>query len=169
MEWLQEWDWGSVPDWFAAIGTVGTLGIVVIAWKRDHDASRDQRAFQRSEQARQIRVGSVERPMATRSGEDGIDVHWRVVVENLSPYPIHDVEVGLESLPAALSDPGRTPRRPSARKVLPSGERVEHATVLTVVGCPLEEIECVPTVRFTDSARQRWEYGPDYVLKPLTT
>ncbi|GAB3939959.1 hypothetical protein [Micromonospora vulcania] len=97
-------DWGSVPDWFGGLGTVGTLLFGVLSLRRELRARRreDQAA-----QARQARLVST----TTRTEGKGV---LRVRVANDSDGPVFD----LVATPVVHSgDPA------------PGGRRVPEATV----------------------------------------
>ncbi|MGC4747663.1 hypothetical protein ACLQ28_18710 [Micromonospora sp. DT201] len=74
-------DWGSVPDWFGGLGTVGTLLFGVLSLRRELRARRRE---DRAAQARQARL------VFTTSRTEGKSV-LRVRVANDSDGPIFDL------------------------------------------------------------------------------
>ncbi|RLP88208.1 hypothetical protein EAD89_17535 [Micromonospora sp. BL4] len=97
-------DWGSVPDWFGGLGTVGTLLFGVLSLRRELRARRRE---DRAALARQARLLS----STTRTEGKGV---LRVRVANDSDGPVFD----LAATPVVhTGDPG------------PGGRRVPVATV----------------------------------------
>lgn len=47
---------GTFPEWFAAVGTVGALGVSLWLLKQQHDDRQDDRREKRSAQARQVSI-----------------------------------------------------------------------------------------------------------------
>lgn len=47
VNWFGTFDWGSAPDWAAAVGTVGTLVAALVQLKRERDRSREAEARER--------------------------------------------------------------------------------------------------------------------------
>ncbi|MFY1622485.1 hypothetical protein ACN261_23965 [Micromonospora sp. WMMD723] len=74
-------DWGSVPDWFGGLGTVGTLLFGVLSLRREIRARRRE---DRAARARQARLVST----STRIEGGGV---LRVRVTNDSDGPVFDL------------------------------------------------------------------------------
>jgi len=145
---------GSWPDWFAAIGTVGALVLVIRVYTKDKSRQLQEKADQEIRQARVISSTII-------SAEEGSrDVEAAVI--NGSDQPIHDIEFHLlhDGQDAA---PVEAPDRSVIMTILPTGEslsllaagrslRVYFRLYDPLPGGPY----LVTAVDFTDGAGMRW-------------
>ena len=151
-------DWGSVPDWFAAVGTVGgTLVVGGALWYEIRRRRLDDERWhgdQRSAEAAHGRLVSV--TFMTTGGHD----HFKIRVDNDGPGPIKQIKLAL-LVPEpdgghrhiGLNDPQRTsPNLLGGRDgvtfdfFLPAGA-IDPATSLDDVDAE---------VLFTDMTGNRW-------------
>lgn len=161
-------DWGTVPDWLVGVGTVGTLVAAVSTLAKDRAESRRQRMYQRSAQAREVHLGSVQRKSVSGVVGQQMRMSYTVAVTNQSAEVIHDVKLALWIMPAAaLYDQARPARRVEL-PVLPPGETLTcqlDTVVKDVRGQGPVDHECRVEASFTDLSGQRWIRGPDYRLR----
>lgn len=82
-----ELDWGSVPDWLAGVGTVGTLAVAVRVLSREASDRRKQGEFARSAQARQVRLDPVSsRAVAGRTLESFYSIEMSLTTTATTPF-----------------------------------------------------------------------------------
>lgn len=149
-------NWGSLPDWLAAIGTVGSLGVVAIGLtrevKRRREDDRAAAAERRHATARQARlVTAVARAWSPQQ------VH--VTVRNESQAPIFDVKPGL-----LVADPETGQQTvPLAGRVLDfvamhriAGGSGELQVALTVDEPLTADPRAITDLIFTDANGLRW-------------
>lgn len=136
--------WGTVPDWFAAIGTVGALGLT---WRLLRKELHELRADQRERQERQARAVVV-------WWED--DAEERLVVHalNAADTPIYELQVSLTMRPDEMDDPGRIVL---SKAVLPPRADISSS------GIRLRDQPFVMPVeaRFRDASGRYWRSRPD--------
>ncbi|MFJ6197508.1 hypothetical protein [Micromonospora sp. NPDC092111] len=141
-------DWGSVPDWFGGLGTVGALLFGVLSLRREIRARRRE---DRAARARQARLVSA----SARIEGGGV---LRVRVANDSDGPVFDLAVAPE-VPTADSGAGAVV--PVAAVTGPvdrlNGHRdgelfvtVDRSVDLTAYASATVEL------RFTDQQGNRW-------------
>ena len=80
---------GTFPEWFAAVGTVGALAVSLWLLKQQHDDRQDERREKRSSQARQVSiwVDGVE--------ETETNMIVSYIAQNGSSDPIYEVDARL--------------------------------------------------------------------------
>ncbi|GAA2884482.1 hypothetical protein GCM10010472_48290 [Pseudonocardia halophobica] len=164
-------DWGSVPDWFSAIATVGALGAAVFAGRAAYgqlkllenenaDRQRLERQADAAGVALWVRVGT----------EDKLPL---VRYINQSGKPIYDLTIWIDT-PAhrfrvhrAVAGPSSEPRRmrQGTAELRSIAERVDYgpdwAGLLNGA-----QLRCAS--RFRDSANQWWLRGFDGTLESAT-
>ena len=137
MDWCAV-DWGTVPDWIAAIGTTGALLVAVtLLWReqRDHDVA----------QARLVSAWVNEVDDSRPEPLSG------VVVQNKSDEPVYDVIIFLFDS-VAHAEVGEPGQEIFHVEVLPPGTR-HRAT--DSVHARMGHIPLL-TLTFTDSSNRRW-------------
>ncbi|GIJ07286.1 hypothetical protein Van01_05000 [Micromonospora andamanensis] len=162
-------DWGSVPDWLAGIGTVGTLaffGIQLRNEKRRHRAEEQRRVDEaRDREASQARL------VAARAAWDygpSSGHAARITVRNDSPSPITDVQVQLmsrrdqppsadlwetaEGLPQPVIDAGGS----TEFRLVPPHQPPAPRDGMDTAAYDAPRKLFVPCVVFTDAAGLRW-------------
>ncbi|QCU77255.1 hypothetical protein E7744_02750 [Citricoccus sp. SGAir0253] len=108
------WDWGTVPEWFAAVGTVGAVGAALIAnrinARERADAARERReaaedrnrfrriqeeeaAERRQELARQVSFTFTAVALRDEFGEPTNEVGLDLKIVNHGPSPISHVQI----------------------------------------------------------------------------
>ena len=80
---------GTLPEWFAAIGTVGALSVSLYLLKQQRDDRQQERAEARSAQARQVSI------WAEDVDDDGSHVIVSFISQNASSDPIYEVTARL--------------------------------------------------------------------------
>lgn len=107
MDWWETVDWGSAPDWLAAVGTVGTLGAALWQLRRDRQriAELERREAEREveHKARQrralvhgvvVKLGPLEyRDTDAWGRPTGSERYALATVYNQSAAPVHGVSV----------------------------------------------------------------------------
>ncbi|WBB67495.1 hypothetical protein [Micromonospora sp. WMMD812] len=142
-------DWGSVPDWFGGLGTVGTLLFGVLSLRRELRARRRE---DRAALARQARLVST----TTRTEGGGV---LRVRVANDSDGPIFD----LAATPVAhAGEPGPGGRPVPVTTVTGPVDRLEGGTAADLFVAVDRSVDLTryasTTARlcFTDQQGNRW-------------
>lgn len=139
-------DWGSVPDWFAAIGTVGALVVALLLLGKELKDRRRAAALADLQPASQVFAWA--KPEKARKG-------WATYVLNGSNEPIYDVIVrftpridrsGAQTVERLWGTVA--PGRPEKGDWYPNDPR-------EVFGFPRVEIE------FTDGRGRHWVRDPD--------
>lgn len=101
-------NWGDVPTWVAAIGTVGTLvaALVQISSERARRLAADEqlREERHIEQARRVAayVGEVEKPPLPHGDRNDDRGRTAFYLVNNSPEPVYSVVVGMVFLQGAV-------------------------------------------------------------------
>lgn len=152
-------DWGDVPTWLGAIGTVGTLVAAIFVVSREQRAAARNDDERRRNQASQVAAWARIEP-GGRIG--GLEV--QLYVRNASKQPVYDVL-------AAIQDGGTGEGvATDSLAVLPPGETEVRAQAgalrhflrdSKVTGSP------AVTMSFRDSAGQAWQRDLDGRLIPL--
>jgi hypothetical protein len=128
--------WGSLPEWIAAIGTVGALAVALVLLKAELDDARLRRGEEVRAQARRV-LAWIE-----YTGD-----HPEVVIRNASDAPIYNVEATATETAGQHFEHGRT--SVSRSKVLPPGD-TERSEVYEPGQWAWVN------VWFTDSAENHW-------------
>jgi hypothetical protein len=149
-------DWGSVPDWLAALGTVAAFAVALQLLAKELEVRREAEEDRRSEQARLVSAwpqdpfweqGQTWLPVAIRNGSSEPVYQVRaVMVPPESPYA-SDPEV-------ATADVNKVRVR---REIVAPGQ-------LTIAHFGIEALNVVPgpiSVSFIDAAGRRWKRYPD--------
>jgi hypothetical protein len=159
-------DWGTVPDWLAAFGTLAAFFVALRLLAKELAARREQEEDRRTEQARLVAA------WMTSKWASETEVRHSIVMRNGSDEPIFDglcVPVPNTSRyasdPLTLLEPGR-----------PEGTNMMFDYVLTFQilpphemresDLPLPELWTSPWnvaigLSFTDAAGRRWKRYPD--------
>jgi hypothetical protein len=154
-------DWGTVPDWLAAIGTLLAFAVALGLFRKEQKARREYEEDRRREQASRVAcwVGMVEDPSLPRAPWAS-DRPLRVVaavLNNGSEEPIYDCRVHLELDPAGTGTFWNGDRRLTlAERVVPPG-RIQYPLRLSHADPP----DVSAWMIFTDAAGRRWERHPD--------
>lgn len=151
-------DWGSVPDWLAAVGTLAAFAVALRLLAKELAARREYEGDRRRAQARLISTWD------TFPEPDPHDssVYWfYVVVKNASEEPVYRVSVVMEEPGSIFAE---TTGSPNAR--------MEFFTVAPGESDRLgfrmpEHRSGRLTLSFTDAAGRRWERYPDGRLVEL--
>jgi hypothetical protein len=159
MTWWADWNWGTVPDWIAGIGTAGAFGTTALVLKRESDDRRTRLNYERSEQARRVRLGPIESGPA--SGKRGIHAtrHFVIKATNASEDAIHDFSLELH-VPNEYEVLDRREAR-AAAEVVAVGQVVPLEFTVTIPWRDAND-HTIPTVpvraslAFTDMTGQRW-------------
>ncbi|GAB7069780.1 hypothetical protein JCM12141A_40690 [Mycolicibacterium hodleri] len=163
-------DLGTVPDAFAAIGTVGALWVAALVWRHEVTARRAdeleaktaqiaRRAAELAARADQARLVILEMQyeemLDMQTG--GAETYMAGIVRNLSSRPIFDVQIEVPTnrrirLGTVDGDPFNTEQ---ARAI---DARDKHVASYEVTSFPLDWdwFEQVPKVRYTDASGVRW-------------
>lgn len=88
-------NWGSFPDWVAAIGTVGALVAAVLVFAFELAHRRTERKDAEKDQARQLAAWIVRQEEAPLTSNRS-PVPFRVRIINRSNLPVYDCLVRLE-------------------------------------------------------------------------
>jgi hypothetical protein len=138
--------WGTVPDWTAAVGTVGSLVGLTIGLMQERSRRRQDEASAARERA--DREASQARLVSTslRITNDSVGARLLVLVVNDSEAPIYDVEATMlqdGGLPFARWSCDRVgPHNNETGDIRPSGQAPATADV---------------AVTFTDNNGLRWQ------------
>jgi hypothetical protein len=160
----------TVPDWLAAIGTVGTLFLGLVLLWRDAGERRRQRQWERGAQARSIHLGAPKaKGQGTVDARGWISVSYEVVLLNDGDDAVHSVQLWLCILPSSVVrgdiahiGSGSEPSMSSIyRDVLAAHESMTLRIAPKIVWDqgrrgPAPHL-FVPRAEFTDMAGQRWE------------
>jgi hypothetical protein len=135
--------WGTAPEWFAAIGTVGAFGATVVLLVREHRAIAVLREQQARAQAEGVSVFT--RPIPSPGSG------FCVVASNATPSPVTRVYVEVFTKSGDLRDDDRI-----WLPVLGPGEL--RGSTLSLFGEERFEL------RFTDAGGRHWCRNADGVL-----
>jgi hypothetical protein len=162
-------DWGTVPDWLAAVGTLAAFAVALGLFRKEQQARRESEDDRRREQASRVAswVGVVEDldspplPWASEMGRRRV----AAVLHNGSEEPVYDCRVHIELDPAATGSfwkavagtfqPGER-RLTLTDRTLPPG-RIQHPLSLGRADLPHASV----WMTFTDAAGRRWKRHPD--------
>lgn len=185
---LTSQDWGSVPDWLAAIGTVAAVSVALSFGHRDHkrmqieraDAAADRKAAarEREEAARDrarfreqqdAEADERKRRLASRVAltvepfmDDIGERKWRWSVHNGSEEPISGVAFVARSKP--LEGTEAPPPFSFGRWI-----SIEGHGNRDVVTAPFgDDLIGEGELQFLDGAGQRWQRKESGTLRPLT-
>lgn len=148
--------WGTVPDWFAAVGTVGAfaIGLWLLRGEISAGEQRDREVEARAEDRRREQASLV---ALWASGDLVLEpqrapnnrTYTSMTVHNASSLPITDVF-------AVVNRPGiQTSPQDGHRSVLGPGEIIVSSLASDCqppYAVPMEALE----VRFVDAAGRRW-------------
>jgi hypothetical protein len=145
-------DWGTVPDWLAAVGTLAAFAVALRLLAKELAARREYEEDRRTEQARLVSTWTT---FPERDAQDSSLYWFYVVVKNASEVPVHNVSVVMEE-----------PRSPYARATGSPDCRMQFFTVAPGENDRLAfrhpEHHAGPlTLTFTDAAGRRWTRYPD--------
>lgn len=143
-------DFGTVPDWFAAVGTVGALFVSLVLLREDRRLRSSEQAGQVSAWAEWRREG---RPQDTTPRQ------WFVYVNNASGAPVYVEVVNV------ARGPGNGPTLSIEFGTVAAHDTVDY-------GLPEEEFQPLGDhpfvdVTFIDARRMRWRVDSKAVLKRL--
>jgi hypothetical protein len=133
--------WGTIPDWLAAVGTVGALGVALVLLAKELRARREAIEDRVREHARYVAAWLGEQP----SSSPGL-----LAVHNGGQEPAYECIVKWTH--SGYDEPPQL----AAFAVLPPGETM-HATVT-----PPAFMSLLPplTIFFTDARGIRWRRDP---------
>ena len=167
---LAQAEWGTVPDWVTAFGTLAAFAVALWLLAKELTARREYEEDRRREQASRVAcwVGMVEQEPGRRlmpeiAGEFPLVVG--AVLHNGSEEPVYDCRVHLELGPEATGSfwkavagrfqPGER-RLTLTDRTLPPG-RIQHSLSLGRADLP----HVSTWMTFTDAAGRRWTRHPD--------
>jgi hypothetical protein len=138
---------GTFPEWFAAVGTVGALGVSLWLVKQQHDDRQDERREKRSSQARQVSiwVDGVE--------ETETNMIVSYIAQNASSNPIYQVDARLP-----------TGTQGTFVRYLGMMGPSEKRRVRIMVGRAQPVGDKAPEIVFVDSNDRTWHRGRRGVL-----
>jgi hypothetical protein len=149
-------NYGTLPDWLAAIGTVGALAFALVLFARDQEDRR--RA-----QARRVVCWLVVEPTTSsfRPGIEGptttsiVGDHLEALLHNGSEEPVFDcrVQVDLDPRQASTAGPDSNWRLVLTERMLPPGRTPRPLWELPGRDLPHANVWMV----FTDANNQRWQ------------
>jgi hypothetical protein len=182
---LWRWSNGSrseLASWLEAVATVAAVVAAVVAatyaanafrieTKRevDREAERAERArFERSSQARRVRLSPVERVSASGRQFEYMDVHYRGFISNQSDDAVHDVEVVLlVDPPTAVAGGYDRAARETFRTLAAEEHRIVdiRTRILWDPGSPeMRTHEIQASASFTDMSKLRWHRDHEHRL-----
>lgn len=175
-------DWGSVPDWLAAVGTIGAVTIALRFGLKDgarlaeerKEATADRELFRQQQleetEARKRRLAAKVTVIADRSpsgfhpdlGEARQYVNW--TVHNSGEEPISMVSVVQRLRPGAPgADTAPTIISQTWAMIEPGASR----SVATANYNDPQDFERQREVQFTDGTGQRWQRKEFGALRPI--
>jgi hypothetical protein len=140
---LAKAEWGTVPDWVAAFGTLAAFFVALRLLAKELTARREQEEDSRREQARRIAIWA--RTLWTQAGATS----YSLVMRNGSEEPVYGVSFIMEH-----ADEAGMQVRAEHKDVLPPGEHEEQPLT---VGYPPGPV----TLTFTDAQGRVWTRFPD--------
>ena len=145
--------YGIVPDWLAALGTVGAFIAGLLLLRKELDARREAQDDRRRAQARLVATWASN---SRRPENESSVPEFVVVTSNGSDEPVYDVLVELFSRLLNLQPPGMSqPQQPVLRlgfDVLPPQYREAQRVAKNQEGIP-----GWLTISFRDSQGYRWK------------
>ena len=142
---LAQAEWGTVPDWLAAVGTLAAFAVALRLLAKELTARREQEEDNRREQARRVSIWA----QTAREPPDPSRWQYRLVLRNASEEPVFAVTFIMEHADEA----GRQVRG-EFWDVLPPGQ---HPELYQTVDYPPGPI----TLTFTDAQGRVWTRFPD--------
>lgn len=88
-------NWGSVPDWVGAVGTVGALAAAVMVFAAELRHRREERKDAEKDQARLV-AAWIEGPAESTITSSNPEVTFRVRILNRSDLPVYNCLTRLE-------------------------------------------------------------------------
>jgi hypothetical protein len=154
-------DWGTVPAWVGAIGTVAAFAVTFALLLHEIGVRRDEASDQEKRQARFVWMGGVGGmgTSGTPGQSDHVDVVVQPIVHNDSDQPIRDVFV--EVYDAHGEHLGNT-GTPGGIK--PGGEAKSHLKVSVPASRDLGDRTTSGELFFTDADGRRWKKSRDQTL-----
>jgi hypothetical protein len=137
---LAKAEWGTVPDWVTAFGTLAAFAVALRLLAKELTARHEQQQDQRRDQARRITAWANPWPDPR---------HHVVVMRNNSEEPVSALTLVMEH-----PDMPGTVTREESWDLLPPGTRRAEDEVFPAPGGPI-------TLSFTDAAGRRWTRYPD--------
>lgn len=159
-------DWGSVPDWLAAIGTLAAFGVALRLLAKELDARREQEEDRRRAQARLVNAW----PTMKWRESDGEAESWFVVV-NASDEPVYQVKVTVVPRDSGFAADPEAARGqvPTIEEDLPLPLRPQETSERWAPAeSKLGTWHVVLGLSFTDSMGRRWKRYPDGRLVELS-
>ncbi len=158
---LAQAEWGTVPDWVTAFGTLAAFAVALRLLAKELTIRREAEEDRRREQARLVSAWTREPALTTAGG-----LTLAVIARNGSAEPIYQVHVVLVSPNSIHADDpeaatGQIGTVEVSRPILPPGEASEGSFPMFLGG---ERTGLVPGpvgISFTDAAGRRWKRYPD--------
>jgi hypothetical protein len=177
-------DWGTVPDWLAAVGTVAAFAVALGLFRKEQKARREYEEDRRREQARLISAwpeapevpGVKDRPRNTDviawMRETGTDAYVHLVMKNGSAEPVYRIfAVMVASDSSYADDPevgaGQPGTAEARRRILPPGEEDKGIFARFLDGFETGIRPGPVSIAFTDAAGRHWKRYPDGRLVEL--
>jgi hypothetical protein len=151
-------DWGTVPAWVGAIGTVAAFAVTFALLLHEIRLRRDEASDQEKRQARLAWVDA--RGMQISPSPDSRAVITKPVIHNDSDETIRDPFVKVYDEHGQLL--GDT--QPGPLVISPGSEAVCHLMVTLALERDLGDGKTSAELFFTDADGRRWKKGPDQTL-----
>jgi hypothetical protein len=166
---LAKFEWGTVPDWATAMGTLLAFAVALRLLFKELDARREYQEDRRREQARLVSawLDAVFEPPTM--------FEWYIHLRNGSEEPVHDVKITLVAENSSFAADPEVVRGEggefkeagpftSDRSVLPPGQPIEEfvPTEFLPEGFPALGLS------FTDNRGRRWKRLPNGALIEVT-
>jgi hypothetical protein len=162
-------DWGSVPDWVAALGTVAAFLVALRLLAKELAARREQEEDRRRAQARLVNAWLAMKWVKSSDPDDELQ-GW-IIVNNASDEPVYQVKLtvvrtdsGFASDPEAARGQAPTIEEDLPLPLLPQ----EHSERWAPAEWKLGTWHVVLGLSFTDSQGRRWKRVPDGSLTEVT-
>jgi hypothetical protein len=163
-----DWNWGTVPEWIAGMGTALAFGFAAIAFSHDLNARRDE---DRKSQARLVDAWVAEAHWQPQTNEESYVLVVTVQASNGSSQTVRAVGVDVEFHHQRLFGGSLAPVIP------PTQPGTEPTYVLNFSGFDSQYVSKIPdnrlrfyfglSIDFVDAAGNRWIRTQDGALRWL--
>jgi hypothetical protein len=177
-------DWGSVPDWLAAIGTLAAFAVALRLLAKELAARREVEEDRRREQARLISAwpevpevpGVKDLPRDTDVDdwlrETGTEAYVHLVMKNGSAEPVYRIYAVMVASDSSYADDpeegaGQPGTAETRRRILPPGEKEIGIFPTFLEGFETGIGPGPVSIAFTDAAGRHWKRYPDGRLVEL--
>lgn len=177
-------DWGSVPDWLAAVGTLAAFAVALRLLAKELTARREAEEDRRREQARLISAwpeapeipGVKDRPrntdVITWIQETGTTAYIHLIMRNGSAEPVYRIFAVMVAFNSPYADDpeagaGQPGTAETRRSILPPGEKGIGIFARFLDGFETGTEPGPVSIAFTDAAGRHWKRYPDGRLVEL--